>query len=87
MHIRRNICISLIILFKNTNIPSKFITLSLSIGELKNKALDRQRIYTDAFNELEKIAKVQSVKSSNAIEGIITSDSRIQEIVNKTVRL
>lgn len=68
---------------KNTNIPSKFITLSLSIGELKNKALDRQRIYTDAFNELEKIAKVQSVKSSNAIEGIITSDSRIQEIVNK----
>lgn len=68
---------------KNTNIPSKFITLSLSIGELKNKALDRQRIYTDVFNELEKIAKVQSVKSSNAIEGIITSDSRIQEIVNK----
>lgn len=72
---------------KNTNIPSKFITLSLSIGELKNKALDSQRIYTDAFNELEKIAKVQSVKSSNAIEGIITSDSRIQEIVNKTVCL
>lgn len=68
---------------KNTNIPSKFITLSLSIGELKNKALDSQRIYTDAFNELEKIAKVQSVKSSNAIEGIITSDNRIQEIVNK----
>lgn len=68
---------------RNTNIPSKFITLALSIGELKNKALDRQRIYTDAFNELEKIAKVQSVKSSNAIEGIITSDSRIQEIVNK----
>lgn len=33
---------------------------------------------------MEKVAKVQSVKSSNAIEGIITSDERINEIVNKS---
>lgn len=69
---------------KNGTVPAKFIDLSLSIGELKNLAADRKRIYTDAFAELEKIAKVQSVKSSNAIEGIITSDSRIQEIVNQS---
>ena len=34
------------------------------------------------FTELEYVAKVQSVKSSNAIEGIITSDRRIADIVN-----
>ena len=35
------------------------------------------------FTELESIAKIQSVKGSNAIEGIITSDERITAIVNK----
>ena len=39
--------------------------------------------YEKIFTELEKIAIVQSVKSSNAIEGIITSDERIKEIVNQ----
>ena len=34
------------------------------------------------FSELESIARVQSIKSSNAIEGIVTSDKRIAEIVN-----
>lgn len=29
------------------------------------------------FTELEVIAKVQSIKSSNAIEGIVISDERI----------
>ncbi len=65
-------------------IPAKFIELAMSIGELRVVAAERKRIYTDAFGELEKIAKVQSVKSSNAIEGIVTSDSRIQDIVNKS---
>lgn len=37
-----------------------------------------QTIYT----QLESIARVQSVKSSNAIEGIVTTDARIKEIVN-----
>lgn len=31
---------------------------------------------------MEAIARVQSVKSSNAIEGIITTDKRVSEIVN-----
>ena len=37
-----------------------------------------QSVYT----ELEKIARVQSVKGSNAIEGIVTTDVRIKEIVD-----
>ena len=39
----------------------------------------RDRIFT----ELEAVAKVQSSKSSNAIEGIVTSDERIAAIVNQ----
>lgn len=35
------------------------------------------------FTELEAVAKIQSVKSSNAIEGIITSDERIAAIVSQ----
>lgn len=35
------------------------------------------------FTELEAVAKMQSVKDSNAIEGIGTSDARISAIVNQ----
>lgn len=43
----------------------------------------RKDAYAQVFTELESIAKVQSVKSSNAIEGIETSDERIHAIVNQ----
>ncbi|MBQ6684745.1 MAG: Fic family protein, partial [Firmicutes bacterium] len=35
------------------------------------------------FTEQEAIAKIQSIKSSNAIEGIVTSDDRIEKIVRE----
>ena len=34
------------------------------------------------YTQLESIARVQSVKNSNAIEGIVTTDARIKEIVD-----
>ena len=43
----------------------------------------RKGEYTRVFTELEAVAIVQSVKNSNAIEGIITSDERIAAIVNQ----
>lgn len=43
----------------------------------------RKGEYTQIFTELEAVAKVQSIKSSNAIEGIVTSDERIAAIVNQ----
>ncbi len=43
----------------------------------------RKEEYAKIFTELEAVAKVQSVKSSNAIEGIVTSDERIAAIVNQ----
>jgi Fic family protein len=43
----------------------------------------RKAGYAQAFIKLESISKVQSVKASNAIEGIITTDKRIEAIVNE----
>ena len=54
-------------------------------------AIERNRNNADSLKEklpkvfinLVKIAKVQSVKASNAIEGIVTTDKRIESIVNE----
>ncbi len=43
----------------------------------------RKDKYAQVFTELESVAKVQSVKSSNATEGIVISDERIHAIVNQ----
>ncbi|MBR3942124.1 MAG: Fic family protein [Clostridia bacterium] len=68
----------------NGLLPAKLVNLTSSIYSLKTMAGTRKDEYKKIFTELESIAKVQSVKSSNAIEGIITSDERIKEIVNQS---
>ena len=68
----------------NGLLPANLINLTSVIYSLKTGAEIRKDEYEKIFTELEKIAKVQSVKSSNAIEGIITSDERIQQIVNQS---
>lgn len=68
----------------NGLLPANLINLTGVIYSLKTGAEIRKDEYKIIFTELEKIAKVQSVKSSNAIEGIVTSDERIKEIVNKS---
>ena len=67
----------------NGLLPANLINITGTICSLKAGAKIRQDEYEKIFTELEKIAIVQSVKSSNAIEGIITSDERIKEIVNQ----
>lgn len=69
---------------ENGLLPAKLVNISGSIYSLKSDASKRKSVNTKVFTELEKIAKVQSVKSSNEIEGIITSDQRISEIVNQS---
>lgn len=66
----------------NGLLPAKLINLTAGIVSLKTMAGVRKEEYAKVFTELETVAKVQSVKSSNAIEGIVTSDERIEEIVN-----
>ena len=68
----------------NGLLPAQLINLTSSIYSLKTMSNFRKEDYENIFTELEKIAIVQSVKSSNAIEGIVTSDERIKQIVNKT---
>lgn len=67
----------------NGLLPAKLINLTSGIASLKTMAGVRKEDYIQIFTELESIAKVQSIKSSNAIEGIITSDERIAAIVNQ----
>lgn len=67
----------------NGLLPAGLLNLTTSIAELKTTAGFRKDEYQQVFTELEAVAKIQSIKSSNAIEGIVTSDQRIAEIVNQ----
>ena len=57
--------------------------LIAGIYEYKGK----QELYVankaDVLEKMLEVAKIQSTKSSNAIEGIITTDSRLNELMNK----
>lgn len=67
----------------NGLLPSNFIDITGGIYSLRTAAGVRKKENAQVFTELEAVAKVQSVKSSNAIEGIVTSDQRIVDIVNR----
>lgn len=69
---------------KNGCVSGKVINMAASIYSLKTMANIRKEEHLKIFTELEKIAKIQSVKSSNAIEGIVTSDERIKAIVTQS---
>ena len=67
----------------NGLLPANLVNLTSSIASLKTMAGVRKEEFARAFTELEAVAKIQSIKSSNAIEGIVTSDERIVAIVNQ----
>ena len=67
----------------NGLLPANLVNLTSNISALKTMAGVRKEEYTQIFSELEAVAKIQSIKSSNAIEGIVTSDERIAAIVNQ----
>ena len=66
----------------NGLLPAALTNLTADIYALRSAAGFRHAANQKIFTELEQIARVQSVKSSNAIEGIVTSDERIAAIVN-----
>lgn len=68
----------------NGLLPANLVNLTASIASLKTMAGIRKEENIRVFTELEVIARVQSVKSSNAIEGIVTDDERIIAIVNQS---
>jgi Fic family protein len=68
---------------ENGMLPAGLINIVSTISSLREREKERKENYPVIFTRLESIAKVQSVKGSNAIEGIITSEQRINEIVNQ----
>jgi len=68
---------------ENGLLPAGLINVVSGIEKLKEREKFLKNDYPDVFTHLEGIAKVQSVQASNAIEGIVTSEQRINEIVNQ----
>ena len=62
-------------------LPAGLINLVGTINTLKERDRGRKETFSEIYVKLEQVAKVQSVKGSNEIEGIVTTDKRINEIV------
>ena len=67
--------------FLADSIPANMMSLSNVIIDLRAKGEFRKQQYPDLYRELQKNAIIESVKGSNAIEGIVTTDDRIRDIV------
>lgn len=67
--------------FLKKNIPSNIVGLAEIIADLKGKEEFRKLQYPETFESLKNKAIIESVKGSNAIEGIVTTDSRIRDLV------
>ena len=67
--------------FLKNSIPGNIVGLTGMIADLRSKEEFRKLQYRDAFESLRQKAIVESVKGSNAIEGIVTTDARIRDIV------
>ncbi|MBR5789795.1 MAG: Fic family protein [Lachnospiraceae bacterium] len=64
-------------------LPAELVNLTATISALNAISEERRDKNITVYTELEKIARIQSVKESNAIEGIITTDARIKAIVEE----
>lgn len=69
---------------KSKSISSKVLDMTAKIYGLRTMAEVRKADFPKIYTQLEEVAKIQSVKSSNEIEGIVTSDSRIRAIVSQS---
>lgn len=67
---------------KDSLFPARLFTYAGAVNALVERSFILKLHYAQIFRELETIAKVQSVKNSNEIEGVISSDERIRSIVN-----
>ena len=67
--------------FLKKSVPSHIVGLTDIISDLRTKEEFRKLQYSETFEILRQKAIIESVKGSNAIEGIITTDARIKDIV------
>ena len=66
---------------RNGLLPVGLLNITAEIYSYRTMSSERKDRFVDVFTALASIAKIQSVKSSNEIEGIVTTDKRILEIV------
>lgn len=62
-------------------LPPQLLTLAANISSLRVMAAQRREDYPLIFDRLSDVARVDSVKASNLLEGLVTTDRRFQEIV------
>ncbi len=67
----------------NSNVPAKLLNLLTGVWTMRADNESRKDLFKTVFTELQRVAIVQSVKESNAIEGILTTDERLNAIVNQ----
>ena len=67
--------------FLKDKIPGNIVGLTDIIADLKAREEFRKLQYNETFEILRQKAIIESVKGSNAIEGIVTTDDRIRDIV------
>lgn len=67
----------------NLNIPASVYKLIAGIYEYKGKQELYVANFSDVLEKMVEVAKIQSTKSSNAIEGISTNDTRLEDLMNK----
>lgn len=68
--------------FLKSSIPGNIIGIAGIVADLKSKESIRKFQNKETFEKLRHNAIIESVKGSNAIEGIITTDERIKDIVS-----
>lgn len=68
--------------FLKKSIPGSIVGIVDIIADLNAKEMFRKLQYESSFEKLRKKAMIESVKASNAIEGIITTDDRIKDLVD-----
>ncbi len=67
-------------------LSADIVSLLTAIHEYKGKQLQIANENADVLTQLIEIAKIQSTDASNKIEGISTSDERLQKIVKEKTR-
>ena len=65
------------------SLPVNIYHTIAKIHEYKGKQELYVKNYPDVLDKIIDVAKIQSTKSSNAIEGIYTNDARLNELMNK----
>jgi Fic family protein len=69
--------------FLAVSLPANLLEIAGIIYDLRGKSEIRKMNNLHLFQELQHTATVDSIQSSNAIEGIVTTAERVKKLVNK----